>query len=50
MPQESEQGEVQEGTHRATAYASLADYPILAAVAVHVIDDSAGWRHLTVGA
>lgn len=36
--------------YRTTANASLADNPILAAVAVDIVDDSTGRRHLAVGA
>lgn len=36
-------------TYRATACTSLAHNSILAAVAIDVIDDSTGGRHLTVG-
>lgn len=42
--------EVQEGTYWAAAYAGLAHNPVLAAVAVDIVDDSTGRRHLTVGA
>ena len=41
---------VPRAAYRTTAYASLAHNSILTAVAVDVVDDSTGWRHLTIGA